>query len=56
MFWIATGFLAAELVAPVIGGVAAFAWFVAGLWFGWSCGAEPMWDERISAVPIPRAA
>ena len=32
-------------------GVAAFAWFMAGLWFGWSYGAESTEDERIVALP-----
>src|SRR4030095_13981531 len=30
-------------------GVAAFAWFMAGLWFGWSYEAEPTQDEQIDA-------
>jgi nitric oxide reductase subunit B len=37
-------------------GVAAFAWFMAGLRFGWSYGAEPAVDERLAALPIRRTA
>jgi nitric oxide reductase subunit B len=36
-------------------GAAAFAWFIAGLWFGWSCGTEPVRDEHIAALPSGRA-
>jgi nitric oxide reductase subunit B len=36
-------------------GAGAFAWFIAGLWFGWSCGTELARDERIDALPSHRA-
>lgn len=34
-----------------LAGVAAFAWFMAGLWFGWSYGTTPVRDERVAALP-----
>jgi nitric oxide reductase subunit B len=39
-----------------LAGVAAFAWFMAGLRFGWSYGAEPAADGRLAALPIGRTA
>jgi nitric oxide reductase subunit B len=38
-----------------LGGVAAFAWFMAGLWFGWSYGAESAREERLAALPSQSA-
>src|SRR5262245_7259096 len=38
-----------------LAGVAAFAWFMAGLWFGWSYGTTPT-RERIAALPTQSRA
>jgi len=37
-------------------GVASFAWFMAGLWFGWSCGAESAATHRVGALANQRPA
>lgn len=34
-----------------LGGVAAFTWFMAGLWFGWSYGEDPVRETLPTAVP-----
>jgi nitric oxide reductase subunit B len=43
----------ARLIGDTIflAGVAAFAWFMAGLWLGWSYGTTPARDERTTALP-----
>ena len=43
----------ARLIGDTIflAGVAAFAWFMTGLWLGWSYGTTPARDERTTALP-----
>jgi nitric oxide reductase subunit B len=39
-----------------LAGVAAFAWFMTGLWLGWSYETTPARDQQVAALPARTAS